>query len=381
MKRFVFLVLTLFLLMTTVAWSESKDLKQTMKDVFITFSELHPYLINIEEFQNEKNHDRILKLIKSLDSSFHSAETVPSIYKDKPGFLAMMSMMDGAIEDSLDSFKQGEKKWAAWRLKAASGTCVNCHSSFGVDVRYQHSDSYTNLSDYEKAEIHLISRQIQKAKDEFYNLALKSAKNEDQHYLMTEAARRLVVIYTRFDLNPVEASTRLKAIIQAGDLSEYATSIFNEWIKSFNSWSKEKDPKVVSFAKAEQLTKEAFSENPLASDLGSVELLRSSGILHQLFINQKLSKSEKPKALFLLGAIYSKLPLFIINEMPQFYLELCINEFPGTEYAKKSYSLYQELVEFGYTGSSGEHLPAIVKQELKDLRDTAYGVKKFKSQI
>ena len=289
--------------------------------------------------------------------------------------------MNSALDDALISFTKDDKDWAAWRLRTISGTCVSCHSSFGVDVRYKNDKAIDkNLSDYGKAELYLISRQITKAKESFYKATLSAAK-EDMHQKILEAARRLLVIYTRFEINPKEALERIKNIQKSSKLSEYEQEIFKEWTNAFMEWSKEKNPKEVTYSKAKKLASVAFGSEPMLSQAGSVQLLRASGIYHQLFMQQKLKNNEKAEALYYLGLIYARLPLYVINEMPQFYLELCIREFPGTAYAKKAFALYRELTAYGYTGSSGMHLPEDVKAELKELKNVTYGIKRFDPQI
>ena len=379
--RSLTLVLLSILIATTSAQSAEKELKGSMQGAFEVFSKLSPYLVEESSFEDPKNHDKILEYLRSLSSSFHTAESVPSKYKDKPGFLATLFVMNSALDDALVSFTQDEKDWASWRLRTVSGTCVSCHSNFGVDVRYKNDKAIDkNLSNYEKAELYLISRQINKAKESFYKAALDAAK-EDMHQKMLEATRRLLVIYTRFETNPKEALERIKKIEKSTKHSEYEQEIFNEWIGAFTEWSKEKNPKDLSFNKARKLASMAFGSEPLLSQAGSVQLLRASGIYHQLFMQQKLKKEEKSEALYYLGLIYARLPLYVINEMPQFYLELCIREFPGTPDAKKAYSLYRELTAYGYTGSSGMHLPEDIKAELRELKSIAYGIKRFDPQI
>ncbi|MCB0311595.1 MAG: hypothetical protein KDD42_10185, partial [Bdellovibrionales bacterium] len=130
---------------------------------------------------------------------------------------------------------------------------------------------------------------------------------------------------------------------------------------------------IPNIRKAENLLRQSLGmHDPLFSKLGTVELLRASSLLHKGLEGEELSKSDRAKSLYLLGLSYAKLPSYFINELPEFFLEQCIRENPGTTEAKKAYKLYKDVVTLGFTGSSGTHLPPDIQLKLRDLHDMAY---------
>ena len=57
------------------------------------------------------------------------------------------------------------------------------------------------------------------------------------------------------------------------------------------------------------------------------------------------------------------------------YLKSCMQRSPQAAVAKQCYSLYEESVYLGFTGSSGTHIPADIEKELAELRAVIYPAK------
>ena len=82
------LILASILLITPCAFSAEKELKGSMQGAFQVFSKLSPYLVDSNSFQDPNNHKIILGYLKSLSSSFHTAESVSLRIQNKAWVLS-----------------------------------------------------------------------------------------------------------------------------------------------------------------------------------------------------------------------------------------------------------------------------------------------------
>ena len=55
------------------------------------------------------------------------------------------------------------------------------------------------------------------------------------------------------------------------------------------------------------------------------------------------------------------------DQLSNLYFESCVRSSPHSELAEKCYQRFEQNVYFGYTGSSGTHLPEKVKDQLLAL--------------
>jgi hypothetical protein len=101
-----------------------------------------------------------------------------------------------------------------------------------------------------------------------------------------------------------------------------------------------------------------------------VYYLRATSILHE-FLRKYPESREMPEALYLIGESYTPLQELGLWNLQEKYFQACIKEAPHTELAEKCYKRFEESVIFGFTGSSGTHLPPGLKRQLKLLKSTA----------
>lgn len=141
------------------------------------------------------------------------------------------------------------------------------------------------------------------------------------------------------------------------------------------TWAKEARGKKPSLRRAENLLRQSLGMNDLLDAKEStVELLRATAMLHTLLEQDGDTQNpERGRTLYLLGLSYSRLPLYFVNELPDFFLELCIRENPATKVAKDCYRLYANNTYLDFTGSGGSSVPEDVQQKIERLYKKAYG--------
>lgn len=357
----------------TKAASE-RELPVTMRQLYEAFKELQPLLYDQQEFLDPENKTKITSHLEQMSGVLNTTRSLGHANIKEPSFAAEFEALQRSLHDASKAFKNGREQWALWRLRNVTNRCSTCHTSHKVEVTFVDPTLSEDVEDpFVRGELFLASRQFERASKAFFQAA--ADPQNDEHRM--EALRKWIIIQTRVAPHPHEAIKQLKAVISTGRLLPFEKEEVREWLASLTLWAEEtaSAAPVSKLRKAENLLHQALIlRNPADAQIGTVELLRATALLHQTLEQQELPSQEKRRALYLLGYAYSELPLFFVNELPEVYLEQCIREFPGTEDAKRAYRVFRELVLFEYTGSGGTHLPADMRAKLHELHNLSLGL-------
>jgi hypothetical protein len=189
------------------------------------------------------------------------------------------------------------------------------------------------------------------------------------------ALRKWLVMTIRVYQDPRGALKELDQMLRDPRFSSLEQSELRQYHASFERWAREQQSQRPTLRRAENLIRQGLGMNDLLDEQKStVELLRATDMLHDLLEDEsEKSNPDRGRILYLLGLSYSKLPLFFVNELPEFFLELCVRENPGRQVAKDCYRLVASNTYLDFTGSRGTTLPDDVQQKLGTLYSLAYG--------
>jgi hypothetical protein len=338
-------------------------------------------MISKERFSDEANEVEIKAHIRELRSLFHEVEGKHLTISEEPGFKATLKSINEMLADASYRFDEGKKSYALWRLKTATNYCVSCHTRHEVPIQFSDdSTKLAELSTIERGKFFLATRQFTRAKEAFKEAAMDP--NGDAARM--EALRNWLLVYTRVQPDPDLALTELTRMLAKVPVRSFDQEEVGSWIVSLRRWKSEnRSVKIPDLVRAENLIRQALGgADPLTPRSGTVELLRATGILHQLLEGQAdLSKADRGHALYLLGLAYSELPFFFITELPEMFLERSVREYPNTDTARKAFQRYRDVVTMTFTGSGGTRIPDEVLLKLKELHDLAFGTPKLSGQI
>lgn len=369
----------LFLILLSPLIAMCQEVKNEMRSAYMAYRALQSFMVSAELFQDPQNRDRIISLLKKLSSNFHGIDSIPSKYRDLPGFEANLKLVGQTLDDATYRLKEGKGSYAFWRLRGLSSNCTTCHTTYNVTAQF-HDDGLDlkGLNDLERAEFLMASRQYDQAETAIDRALRQSSLEIDKLKLL----RYLLVITTRIRPDPKSSAEKLRRTLDSIDLSGIDRNELESWIMGLEEWSKDNARELGSLVAVEALLKEGADFNkPAESSASAVKLLRATGALHALLADPKFPLSERSQALYLLGFAYSKLPFFFVDELPEFYLQRSIEESPGSASAQKAYKLYKELVTLGFTGSSGTHIPADISLRLRELYEKANRIPRLDGKI
>lgn len=363
----------------------SQGVKIEMLQIYNSFKELLKYTVDDSAFSDPSNDARIRELLLSMTTKFYDVSVVGHAAQNEPAFKATLKATSELLRDANNHFRAGQKGYALWRLRATQNNCMTCHTRSAVKYDFiDNSKPPSGLTKLGLAQFYTTTRQFSKSEELYLSYALDS-NNEASRI---DALQRWLVLAVRVHPDANYALSSLKKVVGLKNLSAHDREIVSEWIAALKRWSSEIPTKISVMERARVLVTGSYSSSLdsdrydfIVSDQYTVDLLRASALLHSALDSTAMDPSSKPEALYLLGVIYKRLPALFTAELPESFLEQCIREFPGTDYAKQSYKLYREIIQLGYTGIGGSYIPDDVSLALKELEQLAYGVPKLQDRI
>lgn len=341
------------------------SIRQDMQEAYAAFKELQLLLAREEAFSSPANRPAIAKDLRILRDSFHTLDSMQGGYKDQPGFAKSLDLMGDLLVDSSNRFREGKVEYARSQLRSMSKHCFSCHSAHNVRLRFFDDGSeIAGLSFREKGELLLASRQFEKARQAF----LAAAWAERSPGQRLDALRRWLFVTIRVDSSSGEAASGIERALAELDLADSEQAELRAWraaLKDLDAGAIAGDP----LTSAARLLKPG-GEGSSAAGGYSVRAMRAVSLLHGALDAGSLRGEDRAEALYLLGVAYSRLHPLFIEEQPEIFLEQCIDEFRGSEQARRAYSLYETLA----TGRAGAARSSDVNVKLKELHDRAYGI-------
>jgi hypothetical protein len=355
-----------------------ESVRSGMDSLLQAFKDLQPYLVDQKRFSESENRDDVAALLHTLRSNFHKLESVPSKFQPLPGFKENIGAVAEMLDDSSRRFTEGKTAYAWWRLRKLPSECFACHATYKVSSHYSNQSVIApSLDPLNKGRFLLATRQFKEAEVAFREVL----KDPAYRFNYDEVLRSLLLLTTRVQRAPKEGIAMFNDILATSNLPEEDVHEVKRWIAQLTEWTKETTRgKQDSVNYGEKLITMGSASSP-ASAPNDVALLRGTAILHEQLEAGTLKAAERPRALYLLGFAYLQVPLFFAEDWAEIYLERCINEFPGSEDAKRSYRVYRDHVLDDYTGTGGTSLPDDIKLHLEGLRAKAYGEPSFGGMV
>lgn len=348
---------------------------QAMRLNFAALMTLQPYMASADRFGDPANAVNIRDQLDILQRTPHAF--AGSSAKEEPGIAAIAHLFKGYLRGIRRQFEAGQTELARAQLRAASDLCFSCHTRVGADADFQDLDKQVTLlglAPLEEADLLAATRQFDPALER-YRLALtKPVKDEGTGYAWLRAARNALRITVRVKHDPVLTDALLRPLEGRADLPRDLKDAVAGWRRDVDAWKA--DPFDPATATPEKLVAKARAllgsvDGWLAAELPDIPLSRATRYLHESLARDPRGK-QRPQALFLLGlAATGPFDLFLWD-LGHLYFEACIRENPATEVARQCFTRLQNDIYFGFTGSSGTHIPPDEAVRLKELRGLAY---------
>ena len=359
---------------------ERASAKAIMNGVYQSFLKIVPYVYSDQESQygqlfkgNSEKKEELLKNLSDLSDFFKSAQHVS--YFKRPGFRPSLETINTHLSDTIVSVKENNYNFAQKRLKAMTSLCISCHSqlseassknSFGKEVSLTDRNAFE--SDYAFANYLYLVRKFGDS-EIYFRKAAEEALAKSQLSILLDSLRKLLSLYTKVEFDYKKASSFIGSFKDDKRLPLLAKNSLLEWGKSLETFEKLKtnsksSPKEFIEKYLAPLEQSKLGQSETNHD---VRYLVGAGVLTKFATSNPKSKLM-PEILYWLAVADKNLSHNYFFSLSDLYLKDCVTSYSKSPFARKCYELYEENVQFGYSGSGGTDIPDGEKRELQRLK-------------
>lgn len=349
------------------------NLKQNMIKLYEDLASILPAYLNPYTFFNEKNKDRVAKHLTSIHD--HAVQVQKILQNSDEEQKILSKSLEHMSKMAAKSYEKGAQQTTAFFIGDMLDTCLSCHTS-----RMANKDSAFNiaknvnlqaLDPYGRAKLLTISRQFDKAMKEYERiLTQKSLLLSDIVHFDPFLNYLVLGIRVKTDYKRVEKT--LRTTLKRALPKSVKTDV-NTWINSLSDIQNNKWNKGSRIQQAQKLMDygKHLMEYP-RDQSGAIYFLEASRRLKEVLHEKNISSKSKAIAYLLLGKSEITLGRPFLGLEARQYFESSIRLSPKSKVAQEAFELYEEHLTFGYTGSSGVHLPKEELEKLKELRQRAF---------
>jgi tetratricopeptide (TPR) repeat protein len=349
---------------------DTNQTRQIMGEVFGALRHVLPLSLDEQRFSDPAQREPIRKSLAVLSRNAAKLSGHGAGHGESFRFLSA-SLARESVEIER-RFAAGRFREAQFALHEFTENCVACHSRLPdpedaqLSSRFMDDAQVSALPLPERAQLAMATRQFDRA------LAAQEAMLTTREFdvnsidLLTYLDDYIEVC-VRVKRDFARPARALEAFSKRADLRASLKSDVVQWVTDLRAFAAR--PAVEGLEAGRKLAQEA--EAASASGGEHAQLVRfevASGALLRYVASLPAGDARAAEAYYWLGVIESRVGRTFWLSQTEPYLEAAIRLDPGDPRADKAYALLEEFVVGGYTGSSGEHVPADVRAQLDDLK-------------
>lgn len=340
-----------------------------------TMTEIGGLMSNLLNEKVLAEPDAAIRQLDALDERFRSMEAHAG---DRgPAFRITWQTMIEQIGRTRDAVDSGTATTDNLRnlVHGIASACAGCHTQ---DDRSQ-AISFGKLAPakddpLQKARFHYITRDYAAAL-KLYDAYLDAQPRLAYNGPVLDAFEGELTIHAQINRDPDRAIKALKQRLDrsSGSMSRQVRKDIQAWIKGFEEIRKAK----VKAFEPSWSDLESYATRYILPHAGTpivtaekdkITYLWMRGLLHE-YVQAHPSDEHMPDLLYWLAISDRVLDYNFYYSLADLYLKECIVRYPNSDTAERCYDEYERYVEFAYSGSSGEHVPTEVSDELVRLRE------------
>lgn len=351
--------------------------RQVMHGALEALFGLEPLLAHPERLRDPLQAEDVARRLDVLGNLEHAFPADPKA--QEPATAALSGLFSQYARETRRRFTLGDRDTVQARVRTLVSLCFTCHSRERASTDYldmeRHLDAL-KLPPFDKAQYLAATRQFDKAIDALGSVVAQPARDERALLLQARAIRDLLTLLVRVKDDAKATQAFLDGLSKRDDLAPFLRRPVATWQRDVAAWRKE------GFDANRATAKELFTRGKvlvlkasgprsyLPDEQFDVAYLRASGYLN-LALAREPKLPQRGEALFLLGLCAGALKSPLLWEVDQLFFEACVRENPKTPLARQCFTQLSERIYFGYTGSSGTHVPDDELERLSTLRALA----------
>lgn len=340
-----------------------------------TMTEIGALMSNLISEQVLAEPDAALKQLDALDARFgrlgaHAGDRGPA-------FRITWQTMQEQIARTRDAVDSGiaTKENLRNLVHGIASACSGCHTQDDKAQALSFGKLSANTGDpLQRARFSYITRDYAAAL-KLYDSWLDAQPRLSYNGPVLDAFEGELTIYAQVYRDPDQAIKALKKRLDrsSGSMSKQVRQDIQSWIKGFEEIRKAKlKPLNPSFAELERYAQKYVLPHAGTvigtSQQEKIVYLWLRGLMHE-YVQANPADARMADLLYWLASLDRVLDYNFYYSLADLYLKECIVRYPTSDAAESCYDEYERYVEFAYSGSSGEHVPVEVQDELKRLRE------------
>jgi hypothetical protein len=360
-------------LVATAVLAEEPDAAQTrriMREVFGAVRRVLPLSLDQKKFADPAHRAEIEESLATLSRNASRLSRHGAGHGSSFEFLSRSLAREAAEIER--RYAAGRIAEAQFELHAFTENCVACHSRLPDPVdsrlssRFMDEQEIAALPLPERANLAMATRQFERALAA--QEGMLSAPEFDVGSIdLVGYLDDYIEVNVRVKRDLERPARTIAAFAKRGDLRPGLRGELEHWVTDLRAYASRAPVEGLEAGRALARETEAASAGGNEHAL-LVRFEIASGALLRYVASLPDGDPREAEAYYWLGVIESRVGRSFWLSQTEPYLEAAIRVAPGSPIAQQAYARLEDFVVGGYTGSSGEHVPADVKSWLAELK-------------
>ena len=344
-------------------------LRGSMQALFSNLRTLLPLSVNDDRFGADENRAVVRGALHELSKGVVELERHGP--QDDIAAPYLVDALSEAAADAIARYDRGELDGTRFLVRRMTQVCVACHSRLpdAIDAplasHFAPDDELEKLTLMERGQLYVASRQFEEALDVFEQ-AITQAHATPGERLQAAVNHLVISIRVKGDFRrPIDV---LNNVLGKQQMWLSVSDDIRSWLLALHHFQQAGMPDA-GLDEARQLIDRAryaaivpYSLQPM------VEYIVASRLLHEYVASNQHDSQGLAEAYYLLGLTEYGIGYRHWLGQPENYLINAVLVAPHSAHARSAYRLLEEQIVFGYSGSSGTHIPKDVERQLSRLR-------------
>ena len=368
------LMLLLFTCLGASLRSKMQELSIALKDLLILSQ-------NAAEWSSPERSASILRNLNTMKTLIHTIQ-VKSIrdLNGDPSLTILMPSLSSEIKMTLSAFELGQYEFSRQSIRNLTGTCFACHSKepeFNSFLNQTLDATPYVMSELEKARFYVSIRNIERALEIYEKCILDPVLPQKNFDTWNRAFREGLILLIRTKRDPSASLKLIEGTLKLKGMPYFMISEIKEWSAQIKDWAKEKrKPESLSEKSLYQKVRaimnraQALKKYPMDHSADPL-MLRASSLLYE-GVRRFPNGAHLGEFYYWLGITQITLADAPLETLHEAFFEACIRKSPHTPLSLNCYGELEKSVYFGFTGSSGTHIPVEATNKLLELWGKAF---------
>jgi len=357
-----------------VAEIDRDQAREDMREIYTSIRVLIPLTVDENVFGNPDQRERIRSALSTLAAR---AEHVADHVGDQDRRIHYLGgSLSRESAEALRRFDEGRLRDARFFVQQLPDFCVACHSALPSPMDsplardFVSDKELARLSPGRRAALQVATRRFDDALASFETVFASPVVHPAE---LLHPITQYLTVAIRVKRDLVRPVPILEKMAARPDLWRNLQTDVERWVKTLKSYASDPSGKpTLASARAPLDEAAKIIRFPTDRQVLVHDLVASSRLHRFLEAHPNDADRDVAEAYYWLGLIESRVGGSYWVSEADFYLETAIRLAPDDPIARRAFALFEEEAILGWTGSSGNHMPAEVRSQLDELRSLVY---------